>query len=134
MDIERAADLTSESRAKHAKAKARGLTCTLIIEAISSEKTWNEIKDLLQTQNYAMQTFTLTPHVSVDIQQCEKESLAAYFHQLKMEAKQCNFSHMMLSLLGFFVKGLKNANSLAAHIYEKDPQTLTDAITEVEKL
>ena len=33
-----------------------------------------------------------------------------------------------------FIKGLKNAHSLAARIYEKDPQTLTDAITEVEKL
>ena len=33
-----------------------------------------------------------------------------------------------------FMKGLKNAHSLAARIYEKDPQTLTDLIKEVEKL
>ena len=33
-----------------------------------------------------------------------------------------------------FIRGLKNTHSLAARIYEKDPQTLTDAITEVEKL
>ena len=33
-----------------------------------------------------------------------------------------------------FVKGLRNAHRLAAHIHEKDPQTLSDAITEVEKL
>ena len=32
------------------------------------------------------------------------------------------------------IKGLRNAHSLAARIYEKDPQTLKDAITEVEKL
>ena len=32
------------------------------------------------------------------------------------------------------MKGLKNAHSLAAHVYEKGPQTLADAITEVEKL
>ena len=31
-------------------------------------------------------------------------------------------------------KGIKHANSLAARIYEKDPQMLTDAITEEEKL
>ena len=31
------------------------------------------------------------------------------------------------------IKGLKNAQSLAARIYEKDPHTLTDAITAVEK-
>ena len=33
-----------------------------------------------------------------------------------------------------FIKGLMHAHSLATHIYEKGPQMLTDAITEVEKL
>ena len=33
-----------------------------------------------------------------------------------------------------FIKGLKNALRLATHIYEKGPQTLTDKISEVEKL
>ena len=46
MDIETAADLTNESEAKLAKAKSRGLTHTLVTEAISSEKSWEEIKDL----------------------------------------------------------------------------------------
>ena len=46
-DIEMAADLTSESRAKLAKAKSRGLTCTLVIEAITSNKFWDKKKDLL---------------------------------------------------------------------------------------
>ena len=32
-----------------------------------------------------------------------------------------------------FIKGLKNAHSLATHIYEKGPQTLSDAVSEVEK-
>ena len=36
-DIETAADLTNESRAKLAKAKLRALTCTLITEAINLE-------------------------------------------------------------------------------------------------
>ena len=47
MDIETAADLTNESQAKLAKAKSRGLECTLVTEAINSEKSWEEIKDLL---------------------------------------------------------------------------------------
>ena len=46
-DIEAAADLTSESRAKLAKAKLRGLMCTLVTEAITSSKSWDKIKDLL---------------------------------------------------------------------------------------
>ena len=33
-----------------------------------------------------------------------------------------------------FIKGLRNAHSLATRIYEKDPHTLTDAIKGVEKL
>ena len=33
-----------------------------------------------------------------------------------------------------FITGLKDAHSLATHIYEKGPQTLTDAISEVIKL
>ena len=32
------------------------------------------------------------------------------------------------------MKGLKNAHTLAAHVYEKGPQTLADAISQVEKL
>ena len=50
-----------------------------------------------------------------------------------MEAKQCNFTNDAVTIR-IFVKGLKNAHSLAVCIYEKDPQTLTDAITKVEKL
>ena len=48
MDIETAADLINESWAKLAKAKSRGSTCMLVTEAINSEKTWDEIKDLLR--------------------------------------------------------------------------------------
>ena len=35
MDIETAADLTAESRTKLTQAKSKGLTCTLITEAIT---------------------------------------------------------------------------------------------------
>ena len=38
------------------------------------------------------------------------------------------------TIIRIFVKGLKHAHNLAAHIYKKGPQTLADAITEVEKL
>ena len=38
LDIETATDLTSESRTKLAQAKAKCLTCTLISEALNSDK------------------------------------------------------------------------------------------------
>ena len=72
-----AADLTNESRAKLAKAKSRGLTHTLVMEAIKSEQSWEEIKDLLRLKLCNANIHTYTLHF-MDIQQWEKESLAAY--------------------------------------------------------
>ena len=46
-DIESAASLTHESCTKLAQAKSKGLTHTLISEALNSDKSWNEIKDFL---------------------------------------------------------------------------------------
>ena len=69
----------------------------------------------------------------MDIQQKDKESLAAYIHRFKREAKRCNFTNNAATIR-IFVKGFKNAHTLPAHVYEKGPQTLTDAISEVEKL
>ena len=47
VDIETVADLTAETRTKLAQAKSKGLTCTLITEAITSGKSWDNMKDLL---------------------------------------------------------------------------------------
>ena len=132
MDIETLADLTNESQAKLAKAKLRGLIHTLVMEAINSDKLWEEIKDLLRLKlcNPNIHTYT---SCFMDIQQWEKESLAAYIHSFKTEAKRCNFTNDAATIR-IFVKGLKIAHSIAMCIYEKGPQTLTDAISEVEKL
>ena len=95
------------------------------------DKGWDEIKDLLH-----LKLCNSDIHTSVscfmEIQQ-NKESLAAYIHWFKWEAKRCNF-HNNIATIWIFIKGLKNAHTLASHIYEKGPQTLADAISEVEKL
>ena len=44
-DIETASELTGESRTKLAQAKSRGLVRTLISEALTLNKTWEDIKD-----------------------------------------------------------------------------------------
>ena len=44
MDIKTAADLTDESRTKLAQAKSKGLSCTLITEALTLGKKWEEIR------------------------------------------------------------------------------------------
>ena len=46
-DIEMASELTDKSRTKLAQAKSRGLVRTLISEALTSQKTWEEIKNSL---------------------------------------------------------------------------------------
>ena len=69
----------------------------------------------------------------MDIQQKEKESLTAYIHHFKREASRCKFDNDAATIR-IFIKGLKNAHILATMLYEKGPQSLTDAIREVEKL
>ena len=49
-----------------------------------------------------------------------------------MEAKRCHFTNDATTIR-IFVKGLKNAHSLAKCIDEKEPQMFTDTISEVEK-
>ena len=86
MDLETTADLTNESQAKLAKAKSRELTCRLMMEAINSEKSWDEILDLLRLKLCNASIHIYHSHF-MDIQQWEKESLAAYIHQFRTEAK-----------------------------------------------
>ena len=69
----------------------------------------------------------------MEIQQKEKESLAAYIHQFKREAGRCKFNNNA-AMIRIFIKGLRNAHTLATRVYEKGPQSLADAIREVEKL
>ena len=92
MDIETTADLTNESWAKLAKAKSRGLTHILVMEAINYDKSWDKIKDLLWLKLCSTNIHTYTS-CFMDIQQWEKQSLAAYIHRFKMEAKRCNFTN-----------------------------------------
>ena len=69
----------------------------------------------------------------MEIQQKEKESSAVYIHQFKREANRCNFDNNA-TMIWIFIKGLRNAHTLATRIYKKGPQSLTDTIREVEKL
>ena len=115
-----------------AQAKSKGLTCTLISEAQDLDKSWEEIKDLLCLKIFNLDIHTLVSHF-MEIQQKEKGSLAAYIHRFKRETKTCNFTKNGATI-HIFVKGLKNAHTLAACVYKNGPQTLSDAISEVEKL
>ena len=69
----------------------------------------------------------------MEIQQKEIESLTTYSHHFKREAEICNFNNN-ITTIRIFIKGLKDTHTLAARIYENGPQSLTDAISEVEKL
>ena len=69
----------------------------------------------------------------MDVQQKDKESLAAYIHRFKRETVRCNFTNNAATIR-IFMKGLKNPHTIAACVYEKGPQTLADAISEVENI
>ena len=131
-DIETASELTGESRTKLAQAKSRGLVRTLITKAIIAQKSWEEIKDSL-----CLKISNADIHTSIsrfmDIQQTDKESLATYVHRFKREANRCKFDNDAATIQ-IFLKGLRNVHTIATKVYEKGPQTLSEAIKEVEKL
>ena len=70
VDIETVADLSAESRTKLAQAKSRGITCTLITEALTSGKCWDDIKDLLCIKICNSDIHTSVNHI-MEIQQKE---------------------------------------------------------------
>ena len=78
-DIETASELTGKSGTKLAQAKSKGLVRTLISEALTLNKTWEDIKDSLCLKISNSNIHTSISHF-MEIQQKEKESLAAYIH------------------------------------------------------
>ena len=131
MDIKTASKLTGESRTKLAQAKSRGLVRTLISEALTAQKNWEEIKDSLCLKISNVDIHTSISHF-MDIQQTDK-SLATYVHRFKWEASRCKFNNDTTTIR-ILLKGLKNAHTIATKVYKKGPQTLTEAIKEAEKL
>ena len=131
-DIETASELTGKSRTKLAQVKSIGLVRTLISKALTAQKSWDEIKDSLH-----LKISNVDIHTSIsqfmDIQQTDKESLVTYVHRFKHKASRCKFNNAATTIR-IFLKGLKNAHTMAPIVHEKGPQTLTDTIKEVEKL
>ena len=111
IDIETASDLTGKSKIMLVQAKSKELKHTLISETLNSNKTWDEIKDSLHLKICNSDIHTSVSHF-MEIQQKEKESLAAYIHQFKREANRCNFDNNTATIC-IFIKGLRNAHSLA---------------------
>ena len=61
------------------------------------------------------------------------ETLTAYIHRFKKEAKHCDFdSHP--AKIRIFLKGLINSSRITPSVYEKGPTTIEDAISIVEKI
>ena len=132
VDIETTANLTDERRTKLAQAKSKCLTHILVTETLTSGKWWEEIKDLLCLKICDSDIHTSVSHF-MDIQQKDRGSFGAYIHRFKREAKRCNFTNNAATIR-IVAKGLKKTHTLAAHVYEKGPQTLADTISEEEKL
>ena len=69
----------------------------------------------------------------MEIQQKDSETLAAYIHRFKKEAKHCDFdSHP--AKIRIFLKGLINSSRIAPSVYKKEPTTIEEAINIVEKI
>ena len=69
----------------------------------------------------------------MEIQQKDSETLTAYIHRFKKEAKHCDFnSHP--TKIRIFLKGLINSSKIAPGVYEKGPTTIEDTISIVKKI
>ena len=129
-DVENAAAIVEEDEVVVAKGKARGLAQDLIKEHES--QPWHHIKEQLcnHLNNASIHTYTSR---FMEIQQKDSETLTAYIHRFKKEAKHCDFdSHP--AKIRIFLKGLINSSRIAPSVYEKGPTTIEDAISIVEKI
>ena len=129
-DIENAATLVEEDEVRVAKEKARGLAQDLIKE--HEDKPWPHIKEQLHNRlnNASIHTYTSR---FMEIQQKDSETLTAYIHRFKKEAKHCDFnSHP--AKIRIFLKGLINSSKIAPEVYKKGPTTIEDAISIVKKI
>ena len=122
VNIETAANPTHESRTKLAWVKLKGLTCTLITEALTSDKCWEEIKDLIHLKlQFGYSYISKSLHGNPT----EGHGVSS-----KREAKRYNLTNNA-AMIRILVGGLKNTHTLTSHVYEEGPQTLVDAINEV---
>ena len=78
-----------------------------------------------------MQTFT-HQLATLWISNNQTKILAAYVHHFKQGANRCKINNDAAAIR-IFLKGLKNAHTLATKVYKKGPQSLADTIKEVEK-
>ena len=128
-DVENAAVIVEEDEVVVAKGKARGLARDLTKEHES--QPWHHIKEQLRNRlnNASIHTYTSR---FMEIQQKDSETLTAYIHRFKKEAKHCDFdSHP--AKIGIFLKGLTNSSRITPSVYEKGPTTIEDTISIVEK-
>ena len=129
-DVENAAAIVEEDEVVVAKGKARGLARDLIKEHES--QPWHHIKEQLRNCLNNASTHTYTSRF-MEIQQKDSETLTAYIHRFKKEARHCDFdSHP--AKIRIFLKGLINSSRIAPSVYEKGPTTIEDAIGIVEKI
>ena len=130
MDLETIADILTESHKHLAETKSCGLTCTLISQALQTEKCWDELKGIhwLKFCNANIHT-----HIScfMEIQQKDNKTLTTFVHHFKATAKWCAFENNTVAI-HIFVKAFQDAHIITAKIYEMDPQTFSEVIRKAE--
>ena len=115
-DVENAAAIVEEDEVVVAKGKARGLAQDLIKE--HEGQPWTHIKEQLRNHLNNASTHIYTSRF-MEIQQKDSETLTAYIHRFKKEAKHCDFdSHP--AKIRIFLKGLINSSKIPPSVLKKD--------------
>ena len=117
-DVENAAAIVEEDEVVVAKGKARGLAQDLIKKQLCN-----------RLNNASIHTYTSR---FMEIQQKDSETLTAYIHRFKKEAKHCDFNSHPAKIR--IILKRTNSSRIAPGVYEKGPTTIEDAISIVEKI
>ena len=89
-----------KSRTKLAQAKSKGLTHTLITEALTSCKCWDDIKDLLCLKICNSDIHTFVSHLW-KYSRKRRNLSQAHIHHFKRGAKRCNFTNSTATIRVF---------------------------------
>ena len=96
------------------------------------DQPWPHIKEQLCNHLNDASIYTYTSRF-MEIQQKNSETLMAYIHRFKKDAKHYDFnSHP--AKIRILLKGLINSSKIAPGVYEKGPTTIEDALGIVEKI
>lgn len=111
--------------------KAFGLLADAVLPQKPEEKTYAELKDLLQKETQATKSEIAHRYAFHHMKQQEGEDVSAYSRRLRQAAENCRFTDLQERLRDQFVFGLLNKEIIRKLLTEKLADLTWDKVTSV---